>query len=100
VRVGGEFQHMRHHHQIDTGIGYGQAAEFAGQRHAGFTAGSEAQSHAVSAQKIAGWQPKLHRVVSKYVGNDLVNARLLPFAQILAAWRCQPLRQLSGGMQR
>jgi len=94
VRIGIEFQGVRHHHEVDAVVGKGQVVQV--RTHFGDTVvaavvAAEAEGHAIGAQKIMAGQRKLHGVEAENVGNQFVVLHLFPVEHILSGRRRQPV---------
>ncbi len=90
MRIGVEFERMRHHHEIDAVGGKGQIMQIGAHLREAVVAtvvATQAQGHAVGAQKIMIGQGQLHRIEAEYIGDQRVVLPLFPVEHILAGGR-------------
>ena len=94
VRIGVEFQGMRHHHEVDAVCGEGQIMQVRADLRDAVVApvvATEAQRHPVRAEEVVAGQGKLHRVEAEDVGHQQIVLLLFPVEHILSGRCLQPV---------
>ena len=98
VRLGGEFEHMRQHHQVQAVRIEGQFVKSGDQleRAALRLAGRQARidlpfvGHAAGGQRVELGQAQLHRVKAEDIDRQAVQTLLFPLTHVQAGRRLQP----------